>query len=163
MRLAAIIVPSPDVFNFDQVTSLNISPEVERFSLNGSLSKLFSDVLPQYIDAEIDQQIVRAVTSEDSVLQVLRNIIAIDYAPCSYLVFDHTRLGTGERRKQKPHRFKPGTQALREIRHLQKIVNLLIPTAPFILTVKEISNYIAPEVTRWQAESSIIIAESSRL
>ncbi|KAI3708940.1 hypothetical protein L2E82_38548 [Cichorium intybus] len=66
--------------------------------------------------------------------------------------------GTGERRKQKPHRFKPRTQALREIRHLQKTVNLLTPAAPFIRTVKEISNYIAPEVTRWQAESSMIIA-----
>ncbi|KAI3516200.1 hypothetical protein L1887_15111 [Cichorium endivia] len=32
------------------------------------------------------------------------------------------------------HRHKPSTQALREIRHLQKTVNLLIPVAPFIRT-----------------------------
>ncbi|KAI3508282.1 hypothetical protein L1887_23288 [Cichorium endivia] len=65
-------LPSPDLFNFDnlscfdQVTSLNISPEVERFSVNESLSKFFSDVLPQYINAEIDQQIARTVTSEEN-------------------------------------------------------------------------------------------------
>nr|QEL13114.1 CENH3.1 [Cicerbita alpina] len=69
--------------------------------------------------------------------------------------------GTGERRKQKPHRFKPGTQALREIRRLQKTVNLLIPAAPFIRTVKEISNYIAPEVTRWQAEALQALQEAA--
>ncbi|CAI9271841.1 unnamed protein product [Lactuca saligna] len=69
--------------------------------------------------------------------------------------------GTGQRQKQKPHRFKPGTQALREIRRLQKTVNLLIPAAPFIRTVKEISNYIAPEVTRWQAEALQALQEAA--
>ncbi|KAK1410790.1 hypothetical protein QVD17_37329 [Tagetes erecta] len=66
--------------------------------------------------------------------------------------------GAGERR---PHRFKPGTQALREIRRLQKTVNLLIPAAPFIRTVREISNYMAPEVTRWQAEALQALQEAA--
>ncbi|KAL4578097.1 hypothetical protein LXL04_014213 [Taraxacum kok-saghyz] len=75
--------------------------------------------------------------------------------------FQGVSSGTGERQKQKPHRFKPGTQALREIRRLQKTVNLLIPVAPFVRTVKEISNYIAPEVTRWQAEALQCLQEAA--
>nr|BAT51069.1 centromere specific histone H3 variant [Helianthus annuus] len=65
----------------------------------------------------------------------------------------------GENRK--PHRFKPGTQALREIRRLQKTVELIIPAAPFIRTVKEISNYMAPEITRWQAEALQALQEAA--
>ncbi|KAI3747366.1 hypothetical protein L6452_09820 [Arctium lappa] len=65
--------------------------------------------------------------------------------------------GDGQRR----HRYRPGTQALREIRRLQKTVNLLIPAAPFIRTVKEISNYIAPEITRWQAEALQALQEAA--
>ncbi|CAH1429903.1 unnamed protein product [Lactuca virosa] len=67
--------------------------------------------------------------------------------------------GAGERKR--PHRHKPGTQALREIRRLQKTVNLLIPAAPFIRTVREISNYFAPEVTRWQAEALQALQEAA--
>ncbi|KAI3506302.1 hypothetical protein L1887_28659 [Cichorium endivia] len=59
------------------------------------------------------------------------------------------------------HRHKPGTQVLREIRRLQKTVNLLIPAAPFIRTVREISNYFAPEVTRWQAEALQALQEAA--
>ncbi|KAJ4831817.1 histone H3.3C [Turnera subulata] len=40
------------------------------------------------------------------------------------------RPGTG--RQRKPHRFRPGTAALREIRRLQSSFKLLIPAAPFI-------------------------------
>ncbi|CAH1445568.1 unnamed protein product [Lactuca virosa] len=66
-------LPSPELFNFDnlccfdQVTSLNIFPEIERFSVNESLSKFFSDVLPQYINSDIDQQLARTVTSEEKI------------------------------------------------------------------------------------------------
>nr|GEX43832.1 reverse transcriptase domain-containing protein [Tanacetum cinerariifolium] len=65
----------------------------------------------------------------------------------------------GEQRK--PHRFRPGTVALREIRKLQKTVDLLIPVAPFVRAVKEISNYMAPEVTRWQAEALQALQEAA--
>ncbi|KAJ0666758.1 putative transcription factor Hap3/NF-YB family [Helianthus annuus] len=49
---------------------------------------------------------------------------------------DHASLITrycsvGEENR-KPHRFKPGTQVLREIRHLQKTVDMLISVALFI-------------------------------
>lgn len=39
---------------------------------------------------------------------------------------------------QKPHRFRPGTVALREIRRYQKTGDLLIPRAPFTRLVREI-------------------------
>nr|XP_043634522.1 histone H3-3-like [Erigeron canadensis] len=67
--------------------------------------------------------------------------------------------GTGVR--QKPHRFKPGTQALREIRRLQKSVDLLIPAAPFIRTVREITSLMSNEVTRWQAEALRALQEAA--
>ncbi|KAL1808776.1 hypothetical protein ACET3Z_025766 [Daucus carota] len=41
----------------------------------------------------------------------------------------------------------------------QKTWNLLIPAAPFIRTVREISFYLAPSITRWQAEALRAIQE----
>jgi histone H3 len=38
---------------------------------------------------------------------------------------------------KKPHRFRPGTVALREIRKYQRSVDLLIPKAPFTRLVKK--------------------------
>nr|QGY64362.1 histone H3-like centromeric protein A [Cuscuta campestris] len=67
----------------------------------------------------------------------------------------------GGTKKRKPHRFKPGTVALREIRQFQKSTDLLIPAAPFIRLVKEISNAYAPEVTRWQAEALVALQEAA--
>lgn len=40
----------------------------------------------------------------------------------------------------KKKRFRPGTVALREIRKLQKSVDLVIPRAPFVKVVKEIAS-----------------------
>ncbi|KAK6918259.1 Histone H2A/H2B/H3 [Dillenia turbinata] len=62
---------------------------------------------------------------------------------------------------RKPHRYRPGTVALREIRHFQKSVELLIPAAPFIRTVKEISNFYAPDVSRWTAEALVALQEAA--
>ena len=39
---------------------------------------------------------------------------------------------------KKPHRYRPGTVALREIRRYQKSTDLLIPKAPFALLFREI-------------------------
>ncbi|XP_050232156.1 histone H3-like centromeric protein CENH3 isoform X2 [Mercurialis annua] len=64
-------------------------------------------------------------------------------------------------RKTKPHRYKPGTVALREIRHFQKTWNLLIPTAPFIRLVRDITGVLSAEVNRWTAEALMAIQEAS--
>ncbi|XP_047324190.1 histone H3-like centromeric protein HTR12 [Impatiens glandulifera] len=58
-------------------------------------------------------------------------------------------------------RLRPGVGALREIRQLQKSTKLLIPVAPFVRTVKEISNFFAPDITRWTAEALLAIQEAS--
>jgi histone H3 len=50
-------------------------------------------------------------------------------------------------------RFKPGTQALREIRRMQKSVDLLIPKRPFARYVREVTDNNAPEPGfRWTQE-----------
>ena len=44
------------------------------------------------------------------------------------------------------HRYRPGTLALREIRHYQKKTNLLIKRAPFARLVKEIAQDLMVEM-----------------
>ncbi|KAH7862548.1 hypothetical protein Vadar_006319 [Vaccinium darrowii] len=73
-------------------------------------------------------------------------------------------IGQGSReqpRQRKPFRHRPGTVALREIRHFQKTWKLLIPAAPLIRTVREISNSFAPQITRWEAEALLAIQEAA--
>ncbi|PSS26288.1 histone H3-like centromeric protein [Actinidia chinensis var. chinensis] len=65
------------------------------------------------------------------------------------------------RQGPKRRRRRPGTVALQEIRHLQRTWKLLIPAAPFIRTVKEISNHFAPQITRWTAEALVAIQEAA--
>ncbi|XP_057805798.1 histone H3-like centromeric protein CENH3 isoform X2 [Salvia miltiorrhiza] len=74
------------------------------------------------------------------------------------------RTGTPSRTEagaKKKRRNRPGTVALREIRKYQKSWNLLIPAAPFIRTVKEISFQFAPSVGRWQAEALVALQEAA--
>ena len=48
-------------------------------------------------------------------------------------------------RQRKPHRFRPGTVALREIRHYQKTVHFLIHPMPFARLVK----FLSPTILSW--------------
>uniref|UniRef100_A0A1D1ZF82 Histone H3-like centromeric protein HTR12 n=1 Tax=Anthurium amnicola TaxID=1678845 RepID=A0A1D1ZF82_9ARAE len=66
-----------------------------------------------------------------------------------------------DKSKRKPHRFRPGTVALQEIRRYQKSWSLLIPKAPFVRIVKEITNYCSNEVTRWTPEAIVSIQEAA--
>ncbi|GAA0147408.1 hypothetical protein Leryth_024895 [Lithospermum erythrorhizon] len=63
--------------------------------------------------------------------------------------------------QRKKNRARPGTKALREIRKFQKTIHLLIPAAPFIRLVKEISNFYAPNINRWQAEALVALQEAA--
>ncbi|XP_010661900.1 histone H3-like centromeric protein CENH3 isoform X3 [Vitis vinifera] len=63
--------------------------------------------------------------------------------------------------QRKPFRYRPGTVALREIRRFQKTTHLLIPAAPFIRTVREISYFFAPEISRWTAEALVALQEAA--
>ncbi|RCV17168.1 hypothetical protein SETIT_3G198100v2 [Setaria italica] len=64
-------------------------------------------------------------------------------------------------RIKKPHRWRPGTVALREIRKFQKSTNLLIPFAPFARLVREITNDYSKDVTRWTPEALLAMQEAA--
>ncbi|XP_049360164.1 histone H3-like centromeric protein CENH3 [Solanum verrucosum] len=66
---------------------------------------------------------------------------------------------TSVQKSKQEKRYKPGTVALREIRHFQKTWNLVIPVAPLFRNVREVSHFFAPKVTRWQAKVLIVIQE----
>ena len=65
--------------------------------------------------------------------------------------------GTGIK---KPHRFRPGTVALREIRRYQKSTELLIRKLPFQRVVREIAQEISPDL-RFQAAALMALQEAS--
>lgn len=62
---------------------------------------------------------------------------------------------------RKPHRWKPGTKALMEIRHYQKTCDLLIQRLPFARLVKEITAQYSDVVTRWTAEALTALQEAT--
>ena len=61
---------------------------------------------------------------------------------------------------KKPHRFKPGTVALREIRRYQKSTELLIRKLPFQRLVREICQDWKSDL-RWQAAAMGAIQEAA--
>ena len=62
---------------------------------------------------------------------------------------------------KKPHRYRPGTVALREIRKYQKSVDFLIRKLPFMRLVREISNSLLREPFRWTAEAMVALQEAT--
>jgi histone H3/H4 len=61
---------------------------------------------------------------------------------------------------KKPHRYRPGTVALREIRRYQKTAELLIPKKPIGRLVKEISQDFKGDL-RYQLNSILCLHEAS--
>ena len=67
---------------------------------------------------------------------------------------------------KKPHRYRPGTVALREIREYQKSTELLMRKLPFQRLVREVANDIAagtrfPEGPRWQSQAVVALQEAA--
>ena len=63
---------------------------------------------------------------------------------------------------KKPHRYRPGTVALREIRRFQKSTDLLIRKAPFQRLVREITQKLFPNSElRFQSLSVLALQEAS--
>ncbi|PUZ65458.1 hypothetical protein GQ55_3G224500 [Panicum hallii var. hallii] len=70
--------------------------------------------------------------------------------------------GRQQQRVKKLHRWRPGTVALREIRKYQKSTELLIPFAPFVRLVREVTDfYSRGNVTRWTPEALLAIQEAA--
>jgi len=61
---------------------------------------------------------------------------------------------------KKPHRFKPGTVALREIRKYQKTTELLIQKLPFQRLVREIAQDYKTDL-RFQSNAVLALQEAS--
>jgi histone H3 len=61
---------------------------------------------------------------------------------------------------KKPHRFRPGTVALREIRRYQKTANLLIPKIAFARMVREIAQEHMQDA-RWQSAAIVALHEAA--
>merc|ERR1719211_490537 len=61
---------------------------------------------------------------------------------------------------KKPHRYRPGTVALREIRKYQKSTDLLIRKLPFQRIVKEIAQEFKSEL-RFQSSAILALQEAS--
>jgi histone H3 len=59
-----------------------------------------------------------------------------------------------------PHRYRPGTVALREIRRYQKTTELLIPKLPFSKVVREIAQDVKSDL-RFQASAVAALQESA--
>ena len=62
---------------------------------------------------------------------------------------------------KKPHRYRPGTVALREIRRYQKSTELLIRKLPFQRLVREIANDMGEEPYRFQSSAIGALQEAS--
>jgi len=60
---------------------------------------------------------------------------------------------------KKPHRYRPGTVALREIRRYQKSTELLIRKLPFQRLVREICDGIKEDY-RWQSSAILAMQEA---
>lgn len=61
---------------------------------------------------------------------------------------------------KKPHRFRPGTVALREIRRFQKSTDLLLRKLPFQRLVREITQDFRAEL-RFQSSAVMALQEAS--
>ena len=61
---------------------------------------------------------------------------------------------------RKPHRYRPGTVALREIRRYQKSSELLIPKLPFQRLVREVAQDFKEDV-RFQSTAILALQEAS--
>ncbi|KAG6548870.1 hypothetical protein Mapa_009632 [Marchantia paleacea] len=66
----------------------------------------------------------------------------------------------GQASKRKKRRARPGTVALREIRHYQKTFELLLRALPFARLVREIGQSVSRRVSRWTAEALVALQEA---
>jgi histone H3 len=82
-------------------------------------------------------------------------------APRKQLATKAARMSApSSRRVRKPHRYRPGTVALREIRRFQKSTELLVRKLPFQRLVREIAQSFKTDL-RFQASAIVALQEAS--
>ncbi len=62
---------------------------------------------------------------------------------------------------KKPHRYRPGTVALREIRKYQQSTDLLIRKLPFQRVVRDIAAEVAGQEMRFQSQAVLALQEAA--
>ncbi|KAJ8648536.1 hypothetical protein MRB53_001559 [Persea americana] len=67
----------------------------------------------------------------------------------------------GTDRKKRQYHWRRGTVTLQQIKKYQWSCELLIPHAPFIRCVREITNFYSKEVSRWTAEVLMALQEAA--
>lgn len=83
------------------------------------------------------------------------------FAPCKQLATKAARMHAKKTNViKKPHRYRPGTVALRQIRKYQKSTDLLIRKMPFQRLVREIAHEFNSEL-RFQATALLAIQEAA--
>lgn len=76
------------------------------------------------------------------------------------------RAGGKTKGTRKPHRYRPGTVALREIRRYQKLPNLLLRKQPFQRLCREISlglDFHAKNIERFQGIALLALQEAGEM
>jgi histone H3 len=81
-------------------------------------------------------------------------------APRKHVASKHARKAVTGGGVKKPHRFKPGTVALREIRRYQKSTDLLIRKLPFQRLVREIAQDYKTDL-RFQSSAVMALQEAA--
>ena len=64
-------------------------------------------------------------------------------------------------KKKRPHRYRPGTKALREIRQYQKSTDLLLSKIPFQRLVREITEHICKKQYRYTKDAMLALQEAA--
>ena len=77
-----------------------------------------------------------------------------------YSVVNKSIAAIKPRTARKPHRYRPGTVALREIRQYQKSTDLLIRKAPFARLVREVAESLEIKC-RFQSTAILALQEAS--
>lgn len=72
----------------------------------------------------------------------------------------HKKRAEGDDGPLKRHRFRPGTRAIREIRHFQRSTDRLIRKLPFARLVREITQDFKTDI-RWQPTAISALHEAS--
>jgi len=63
--------------------------------------------------------------------------------------------------ERKPHRFRAGTVALREIKKYQKDVQNMIPNLPFQRLIQQLTKQLTPSEIRWSVKAMNVIHEAA--
>jgi histone H3 len=81
-------------------------------------------------------------------------------APRKQLATKAARAATQDPGRRKPHRYRPGTVALREIRRYQKSSDLLLRKLPFQRLVREIAQQFQEDL-RFQSTAILALQEAA--